>query len=489
MRSVRFTLTLWYVGILAFILCLFSAALYTIMATNLSRDMSNTLVLQADGMAGALQSFWEAERVSQGNWQYSPPPTFQGLIELGGLPELAKRWAEKTGSPEAGQLVRLMDRSGRALVVSPGFGQLAFPLSKNKLEKLRQRHTLFETFRRSRKTFRVVTHPVVESGRTLYFVQVAAPLTRMEVSLRRLLLWLLLLVPLTLAMTSAVGWFLARIALRPVAQMIAQVRQISAKALDKRVDVLHTGDEVEELAETFNDMLVRLERGFRRLRQFSAAASHELRTPLTVMKGELEVTLRKPRDPEEYRRTLVTHLSTIDEISRTVEELLTLAHSEAADGALEWHPVELNALVQQASETWQKVANDKGISLELPSQQPVWVRGEKRLLSRLVSNLLDNAIRYSPTGGKVSVRAEQWRNKACLLVQDTGPGIPPGEIPDIFDRFFKSSSPRGTLSTGLGLGLCRWIAEIHHGRIEVASPPGQGAAFTVWFPLLASPAV
>ena len=249
-----------------------------------------------------------------------------------------------------------------------------------------------------------------------------------------------------------------------------------------------TGDELQRLGVTFNDMLARLESTFHRLRQFSAAASHELRTPLTVMRGELEVALRKPRDPEEYQRVLRTHLDTVNDMAHTVEELLTLARSESVDGAIEWRPVELSGLARQVSETWRKVAKPKSVTVDVPAKAPVWVRGEPRLLERIIANLLDNAVRHTPPKGRVTLRTERQGQEACLIVEDTGPGIDSDEMPQIFNRFFKPwSKTDGSKSTGLGLGLCRWIAEAHHGRIEVSSPPGRGATFVVWLPVIPPP--
>ncbi|MGH2349844.1 MAG: sensor histidine kinase, partial [bacterium] len=314
------------------------------------------------------------------------------------------------------------------------------------------------------------------------FIQTAGSLKHVDDSLAGLRLWLLWLTPLTLLGTSAIGWFLATTALRPVGRMTRQAQRIGAERLEDRLDVPKTGDELERLAATFNDLLARLEHAFRRMRQFSAAASHELRTPLTAMKGELEVVLRKPRRPEEYRSVLHTHLQLVDEMAHLVAELLMLARSDAVKGAVEFRPVEIGALIRQVSDLWCRSAEAKGIRITIATPKRVWVRGEPRLLERVVANLLDNAIRHTPAGGRITVRSERHGEQACLIVQDTGPGIPAGELPHIFDRFFKPPAATNGSSTGLGLGLCRWIVEAHAGRIDIISPPAQGATFTVWFP-------
>lgn len=489
-RSVRDVLTLWYVGTLSVILCAFSATLYTTVAASLVQNIDRELLLEADRAADTLFAFWRAERTAAlasgpGNWLDAPSETLRGEIERGRFPELVTRWAKKTGQLYTGRPVQVLYRDGRMLEASAGFDEEALPPREPALAAARAGHTVYETVRPpKRHRTRVVTRPVLEADRVIYLARTVASLKAADDSLRALRVWLLLLVPLTLVVTSSVGWFLATTAMRPVGRMITQAQHIGIGRLHERVDVPQTEDELEHLATTFNDMLERLEQGFKRLRQFSAATSHELRTPLTVMKGELEVTLRKSRTPEDYRRALRLQIDAIDEMTHTVEELLLLARSDAPGGVIEWRPVELGGLVERVSDAWRPLAETKGVQVELSPRESVWVRGEPRLLERIVANLLDNAIRHTPAQGRVTVRTERRDREACLVVQDTGPGIAPEAIPQIFDRFFKKRSPGdGPLSTGLGLGLCRWIVEVHHGRIDVASPPGRGATVTVRLPL------
>jgi heavy metal sensor kinase len=487
-RSIRYTLTLWYLGILAVILSLFGWILYTTQVAGYNRGINRALVLQASSIADTIEAFWDAERstpsAGPGNWLGAPAATLQEVFDTGQLPALVNRWTEKSDHVRSGRRAfRILSHGGAPLATSTPFASLKVPLTPSVLAGAQNQHAAYETFYvPGAERFRVLTYPVLFGGRVVYHIQVAGSLQEQDAALANLRRWLLWLVPLTLLGTIAVGWFLANQAMAPVGRMIRQARIVSAERLDQRLDVPRSGDELERLAVTFNDMLARLEHAFRRLRQFSAAASHELRTPLTVMKGELEVVLRKPRQSEEYLEVLRTHLQTIDEMSHLVEELLMLARSDAVEGAVEHRPVELGALIKQVSDIWRRVAEKKGVRLDLRVTGPVWARGEPRLLERLVSNLLDNAIRHTPAKGRVSLVTERLNNHACLVVRDTGPGISPEEMPHIFDRFFKRpSSSEG--SSGLGLGLCRWIVEAHAGRIEVTSQPSKGAAFTVWLPL------
>lgn len=470
---------------------MFGLVLDASVARGLARDVDRVLTVQADGVVKAIIAFREAEGAavgsSAGNWRSAPAGTFFGAIHQGQLPDLLRRWAKKTEALTQDQPVRLLSRHGQPLVASPPFEALGIPVTPAAVAQAAAHHTVYETIRRPGQRLRVVTRPAIEHGRVLFLTQLVASLNTVDASVRRFRLLLIVLIPVTLALASSTGWFLATTALKPVDAMVTQVQQISAQHLEARVPVPDTDDELERLAVTFNDMLTRLERGFRQLRQFSAAASHELRTPLTAIKGELEVALRKPRAPEEYQRVLHEQLEIVDEMAATVEELLLLSYSEAADRTVEWNPVDLAALATHAGTSWQTRAGEQSVRVTVSAQEPIWVLGERRLLERLLANLVDNALKHTPAGGRVMVAVDTRGDRARLVVQDTGPGIAPEDLPQLFDRFFTPHRPTPgdhSHSTGLGLGLCRWIAEVHRGQIEIASPPGQGATVTVQLPLI-----
>lgn len=491
--SIRQKLTLWYVGVLGVVLVLFGSLLYVSVAASIIRDADRALSLQADSVAEQISSFQEAERAagtySPGNWQASSIPAGPTPLDREMVSPLVKRWAGRTDTLKTDQIIALIDRYGQTLAVSGGFQKLEGAFSETRIREALEGATLYQTLRLpGRRRFRLVTRPINQYGRVRYLVQVASSLEEVDHSLTALRLWLLGLIPLTLLVAVAGGFSVTTRALKPLDRMMKQTQEIRAEAVDTRIDVPETGDELEHLAVAFNDLLDRVERTFRRQRQFSAAASHELRTPLTVMKGELEVALRRSRAPEEYQRVLQAHLEAINEMTGTVEAMLLLARSEATEATLEWKPIDLTVLVRKMAPIWQKTAGAKKIQLEILAAGPVGVRGEERLIERLVANLLDNAVRHTPAEGKIAVRVDHWKGRACLVVQDTGTGIRPDDLPRIFDRFFlPSAGNSNSSSTGLGLGLCRWIAEIHHGRIEVASPTGQGTTFTVWLPLVGAP--
>ena len=478
-RSIRFVLTLWYIGILTIILCLFSSTLYSTVSIHLDLHINETLASQADSIADTIFAFWKAE---QGSTRVD---TIQNEMKSGKFLTLIQRWFNQTHKLEK-HLSRLVGTEGSVLCVSMYFAELQIPLQDPIIDKALAGHTSYQTINRYGRRFRLITRPIMEDGQVLYVVQIASSLKHADASLEQLRDWLLWLIPLTLFLTSAVGWFLATAALKPVGRMIQKAQSIGIKDLHERIAVPETGDELEQLAKTFNGLLSRLDKSFRRMRQFSAAAAHELRTPLSIMRGELEVTLRKPRENEEYKQLLSAQLEVLTELANIVEQLLTLAYAEEGEEAIQWEKIRLGQLIERMLQVWQKAAEKKEIMVHFSERDPALILGEKRLLERLVANFLDNAIKHTPPHGQITIETVRNGDEACLVVQDSGSGITPEELPRIFDKFFSQSNGNksGESGVGLGLGLCRWIAESHKGRIEVEAAPGKGARFVISFPTI-----
>jgi heavy metal sensor kinase len=291
--------------------------------------------------------------------------------------------------------------------------------------------------------------------------------------------------PLALLCAGGGGWLLAQRALRPVDRMAEAARRIGAEHLDERLDTTGSGDELDRLATTLNEMLGRLDVAFRQIRQFSADASHELQTPLTILRGELEVALRAPRSPEEYGRVMASALEESERIARLVEGLLLLSRADAGVLRMERKPVDVAELVVEVVALTHVLAEARGVSLELKSVEPVIVQGDREHLRRLLLNLVDNAIKYTPVGGRVSLSLHHDDTWATLCVADTGIGLAPDEHERIFQRFYRAPAAMSQAEEGSGLGLCiaRSIAQAHGGRIQVDSAPGRGSAFTVLLPL------
>jgi two-component system, OmpR family, sensor kinase len=312
---------------------------------------------------------------------------------------------------------------------------------------------------------------------------VAAPTEPVTATLRAL--------AAALAGVSAAVWLLAfvtgrwlcRRALRPLSDMTAAARAMTPEDRDRRLPVSASGDELATLGRTFNELLDRLQEAYERQRRFTGDASHQLRTPLTVLLGQVEVSLRQPRSPEEYRATLERVLAQGTNLKRIVEALLYLARADAEARLDDTEPLDLTAWLPRHLENWSGHPRRADLRLETTDGPPVWVRAQGPLLGQLLDNLLDNAFKYSAPGSPVTVRLEGDEKAATLTVEDHGCGIAAEELPRVFEAFYrgKTGRPRRP-GVGLGLAVARRLARLFGGELEARSEPGQGSRFDVRLP-------
>jgi heavy metal sensor kinase len=405
-------------------------------------------------------------------------------------PDIEDTLQSMLGPELAERFFQLLDPSGRLDPRLAPSRRSKLPLSAEALQNAKKGEATFETLPvrpGSEKSFRLLTLPVVRNGATVNIVQVAMSLENVEAARASFLLVLLVLAPLALAASALGGWFLARRALTPVDAMVEAARRIEAEDLTKRLPLPPSDDELGRLAAVLNDMLARLERSFGAVRRFSADAAHELRTPLTILKGEIELALQSSQAPEEIRRTLTSCLEEVDRLNSVVEDLLLMARIEG--DALTASPgrVNLAEVVEDAAPALSELAASAGNICVVVAAQPLWVEGYDALLFRLVFNLAENAIKYTPAGGRVEITLERQDGSAVLQVKDSGPGIAPEAQEHIFDRFYRGDPAREGNGTGLGLALVRSIVDLHRGEVRVSSVPGEGSCFRVTLPLAPHP--
>lgn len=269
--------------------------------------------------------------------------------------------------------------------------------------------------------------------------------------------------------------------------MIDIIHKITAENLKLRVNIPDTTkDEIRRLADTFNEMLERLEHAFSSQRQFIEDFAHELKTPLSVLKGELEVALKKIRSTEEYESILQSNLEEVERINRIVENLLMLARLDSNAIVLRREPLNVGLLVKAIVDDIRVLAAQENIGVDYLIRDAITVYGDENQLKRLFINLLDNAIKYTLRNGKVIVDIEPVDNYAKIVVSDTGMGIPDSEIHHIFNRFYRLDKSRHQPGFGLGLSIAKSIVEAHKGKIEVKSKLNQGTTITVFLPIYRS---
>jgi heavy metal sensor kinase len=265
--------------------------------------------------------------------------------------------------------------------------------------------------------------------------------------------------------------------------MIGTVRQITGANLDTRVTVPENMDEIRELAETFNDMLERINRSFAIQRQFMQDVSHELKTPLTVIRGEMEVALKRERSIHEYRDILESNLDEIKKINRILESLLALARFDSDAESLHKEPADITVLIKEILTDIEILALQKNIEITVISEtSDRSVNIDKERMRRVFYNIFDNAIKYSGENGKIEIDIERINEEVFINISDTGPGISEEDIPYIFDRFYRADKARCSEGFGLGLSIAKSIVKAHGGNIEVKSRTGEGATFIISLP-------
>ncbi len=468
-RSIRFRLTAWYALVLFIIILLLGAGVAKVLERELREDVDVRLRATAEEMLNQFQVSMEFGGQSTYLYSSTPPAEFS-------FPS---------------QLIQLVEPDGHVIFSTDNLGQRSLPTVP--ASSGREASMRYANVELDGATLRVLTYPIyLREGTVIGAINVAEPLIQindMLSNLRRQFLAAALAGALLAALS---GWFLAGRALKPVDQMVLRARQIAMSsterlALDQRLDVPPTEDELARLATTFNDVLGQMEVSFDTQRQFVADASHELRTPLTAIRGNvdlLEMQLRRGAVLDsDIERSILDLKRESGRMSRLTDDLLTLARSEAPGGLpIQCRSVDLADIAKDVVRTVLATGSEPQLSIE--GDDEVIVSGDRDRLEQVMLILCDNARRYSPADGSIVLHVANDRGGAQFSVTDEGPGIAPEDRQRIFTRFFRADASRERTSggTGLGLAIARAIVHAHGGEIEVRSEVGAGSTFTVTLP-------
>jgi heavy metal sensor kinase len=456
-RSIRFRLTLWYFAILAVILVLFSGGIYFTQRRTLNENLNDSLRTRATLLQGLI------------DYDASGRPT----LDLPANPR----------DPNLGEsFVRMFSPSGDVLFDnSSAFGSVRVDASA--LQQATRDGEHVGTVGSGDGRARIVTVPVTQSGSLVGILQTGQSTADVSGTLHNLLLILVVGIPLALVLASLGGWWLSSRALGPIDHVTKMAQEITGHDLSRRLNLDLPDDEVGRLARTFDGMIGRLDAMFQRQRQFTADASHELRTPLTAIQGQIDVALTRPRDAAEYQRVLTAVNQQVDRMTRLVGGLLMLARSDAGAMPIGRESVAVDFLVESVAAQVEPLARAKRIDIAVEAGGPVVVMGDQDLLLQLLLNLADNAVKYTDEGS-ITIGWRTDDGSVELFVRDTGLGIPAEHLDRIFERFHRvdvaRSRERG--GAGLGLAICKWIAEAHGGQMYVASS-AAGSTFSVKLPL------
>src|ERR1043166_6933488 len=482
MQTIRGRLTAWYSAALVLTLAAFAAVLYLDRRRASYQDLDQRMRSEASLTAGILAESYRARGVL-----VRPDTANRPVL----IPDVAA----------------LLEAVPDILIVTAGDGSLLFASSDARAL----------TFQQVEQLRRIATAPpsggspgswhIAPDGPTIHYavrslsdagpqfgaILAAANVRTAELGADQLLSTVALVLPFGVAVALLMGSWISRRALGPVDQIITEVREITdGRSLHRRLAEPLVKDELGRLAETLNQMIGRLERSFAALRRFTADASHELKTPLTVLKAAVERALTTPHLPAESLTALEEWMDEINRMTELVDALLTLARADEGLVRLHQEPVDLRALILETEETGELLAEPAGIEVSADAPvAPVIAPVDGSRIRQLVMNLLTNAVKYTPAGGRVRLWLERDDGRVRFGVSDTGIGIAPGDLPHIFDRFWRADSARTRTGerpgVGLGLAICKWIAEAHGGTIEVQSRPGRGTTFSVTLPVSSAP--
>src|SRR6202034_992356 len=461
--SIGFRLTLWYLAIFALAQFVFGAGMWLILRHHLYNLVDASLEAQVDD----LQNFMDAQKKDAS------------------IAKLQEEVDEAYAIEHSGDYLEIRAEHGEVIYRSVFLKTHALGVTAPP----RGSPASFNDRKVDRRTFRFLLQSLEANGH-IYSAEIGAPTDDVVKTLTLFRFYLLMFAPLLLLVAAGGGYGLSRRALAPVDSLVRTAREITGANLDSRLEKLTTGDELQPLSDTLNEMLDRIETAFLRVTQFTADASHELRTPVSLIRTEAELALRRSRGEAEYQEALRHILLESERTTMLLEQLLSLARADSGRETLQMQPVDLRSLLRGVVDSWQQVASIRGLKFSASVDDPdAFVMGDETLLHRLVDILLDNAFKFTPASGAVRLSLASKADKLRLTVEDSGVGIPQDEQSKIFERFYRvdKAHSRAQGGAGLGLAIAQWIATQHGGSITVESSPGAGAAFLVDLPKIAAP--
>ncbi|MEP7167438.1 MAG: ATP-binding protein [Candidatus Woesebacteria bacterium] len=467
-KSIRFRLTVWYTFIFSMAMAVVFFAFYLLTQQSLLSHTDATITTHTQRIVEIIA----AEDSSMN----------QSFIKNSDI--LARQFSEMPG-----MLLIIGDPEGKILYRSQELGVNDSSVADLLEKSVNIIRPTFVNRPVGATSIRFGIFPAERDGKLQAIILMGQPMDVISQSLNTLTLTLATVYAGLLALTVVGGVFAARTALRPITQVSKQLKKISAENLKERVPDPRTGDEIEELSQTFNGLLDNLDQAFIRERQFIGDVAHELKTPVATLKGGIEVTMSKERTKEEYKNALTETLIDINRLSSTIKNILDLAWIGAQTLDLNDTSFDLSSALVELQEIASKLAMQKRINFASDIRPGMMIGGAEDKIARAVLNLIDNAIKYTPAGGSVSLSLREKTGNAVIEVKDTGIGVPENELEHIFKRFYRGSKATKSLGSGLGLAITQGIITAHHGDIQVKSKVGKGTSILITLPLSQKPPI
>lgn len=459
--SIGMRLTLWYLAIFALAQIVFGAGMWVLLRHHLYDLVDDSLEDQVQD----LKNFMEAQKKNAT------------------IAKLQEEVEETYALEHSGDYLKIYTDSDTLIYQSRFLQSHLVSLGSKRGEK-----GVFKSLRIDGQPFRFTVQTLEANGH-IFTATMGIPTDDVVETLDLFQSYLLTLAPALFLVAAGGGYWLSRRALAPVDSLVRTAREISGENLNSRLPKLETGDELQRLSDTVNDMLDRIESAFLRITEFTADASHELRTPVSLIRTESELALRRSRTENEYKESMRHILLEAERTTALIEQLLVLARADSGRETLHMQPFDLATTLKGVVDDWRQVATIRGLQFSSNIASDTWVMGDESALRRVAEILLDNAFKYTSSPGVVHLSFEQREEYAVLVVRDSGLGIAPEERDKIFERFYRVDKARNREQGGAGLGLAiaRWIVTQHRGSIKVESQPARGTAFCVELPAIATP--
>ncbi len=461
-HTLAFRLTLWYAGIFSLTSCVAFLMFYLLFISVIRDRVDRDLLEQEERFSSVLAS--------------------QGM---GALRNAAVIETQAAGERKI--FFRLFSRSGQMFSSSNMSYWRDIDMGSDAVSQLAAgRSRVFDTTEVSgRKNEVRVLYSIIGPGVVLQLGQSMESSSRFIETFKDIFI---ITMAFLLALAAFIGWFMAKKALSGLEEVTHTAQRISRDALGERVPIKHRGHEIDLLATTFNRMLDRIENLVTGIKEMSDNIAHDLKSPLTKLRGSAEVALTTDAPLEEYRIMAADTIEECDRLLDTINAMLVISRTEAGVGELQMEDLDAAEVVREACDLFQPLAEEGGVSLACRVPYSCPSRGDVGMIQRMVANLVDNAVKYTPSGGAVDVAVkEKNRNLVSIAVKDTGIGISQEDLPRIFERFYRSDPSRSQAGAGLGLSLARAVARAHGGEIYVTSAPGKGSMFAVILPKTAQP--
>ncbi|MBI4765158.1 MAG: HAMP domain-containing protein [Deltaproteobacteria bacterium] len=456
LNTLAFRLTLWYAGIFTLSSCV-AFLLFYMLITSFMRNQTDQELLGQVNRFATLQAAEGVEAVKGGAWVEAQAArdkkVFFRFLSLDGQVFSSSNMVYWENIPVTEKAIRELLHSGRPVMETL--------IMKNRPDQVR------------------ILYAMISSGIIIQVGLVMESYSRFLAAFKSIFI---ITMSLLILLAAGLGWFMARRAVSGVEAVTRTARKISRGSLEERVLIKGQGDEIDQLAQTFNQMLDRIQTLVTEIKEMTDHIAHDLRSPLTRIRGHAEVTLTTAKSLSEYEAMAAGTIEDCDRLLDMTNTLLLISKTESGVNTIAMEEINLTLLIQEGCELFRPTAEDKGLSLNCEVSEGCRLKGDTRMIQRLLANLLDNAIKYTPSGGFVTVSLEEQEENLVIEVKDSGIGISPDDLPRIFERFYRSDRSRSLEGIGLGLSLARAIARAHRGDLSALSQPNQGSTFRLILP-------